>query len=261
MFKKCELITTTRLKCERPGFSNQGRVDVYLSINNIDFIKKDVIFIQNGIIKIYHSNILVNPTLTSVNSFIKDRTFSDTYFVGTGFLNSSEIYIRFYDHFINHLEKVKFINSTHLYTNFVSFQTFNVEYPRELKISVTFDHGITEKTSSLTTSILKPIDIQIHPKEFRKSETIQFNIKLIASANIAIEHPIRLFIDVLSNPTATSAIEFNCNQNYTFCSSKTIVGTAGTYQLVVSQLIDGNWVPLFVNAETIRVYGKFNFKF
>eukprot|EP01080_Neovahlkampfia_damariscottae_P009149 gene9149-1237_t len=243
MVKLCQILSPVRLKCPRPGFSKAGEVDVYFSINEVDYAKTTSLFIQD-----------VNPTLISINEYIQDRYFTDIYLIGTGFLNSSEIFIRFYDNYVNNYEKAMFINSTHLYTNLISFQDFNITFPRELKISVTFDHGITQTFSSFTTSILSPVSISLIPNEFKTLSHIEFNASSLLTANIGIQNPTKLHIDAVENPNQNTFVEFDCIKDFSKCISKSQVSVSGSFKLIVSQLINEKWTPLFLNTKYIEIY-------
>jgi hypothetical protein len=144
--KPCELVSEVTVKCPRPGFSNAGSVEIFFSINGIDFLS------TNSFLKI----ISVTPSFTQISpNVIVDRKYTNIYIIGSDFINSTDILIKFYDNYVTQYSNAVYINDTHLFTNLVSFQTFNMTYPRTLKISLTFDRGITEKNSNLLVDIVE----------------------------------------------------------------------------------------------------------
>jgi hypothetical protein len=142
----CEMISEVSIKCPRPSYSTAGSVEIFFSINGIDFLS------TNSFLKVISA--ASTFALISPNSIV-DRKYTDIYIIGSDFINSTDILIKFYDNYVTQYTNATYINDTHLFTNLISFQTFNMTYPRILKIALTFDRGITETNTNLLVNLLE----------------------------------------------------------------------------------------------------------
>jgi hypothetical protein len=62
----------------------------------------------------------------------------------------------------------------------------------------------------------------------------------------------QLFIDRIDNPTTTTKILFDCNQNMTYCSS-TKTASVGRFEFSIFQQINEKWVQIFINIKPIEI--------
>jgi hypothetical protein len=138
----CTILNDTSLSCLSPSFANNGNISLALSVNDIDFVS-----IPLKLFLVKKSDINVggygNGVLKSSNKFDILMSFTNNFAVSK-FASLQTFTVKLYDEYFNlnlqaTLNSILSANSIQLLTTVENLWENNIEFPRKLTASLSFD--------------------------------------------------------------------------------------------------------------------------
>eukprot|EP01080_Neovahlkampfia_damariscottae_P013199 gene13199-9731_t len=198
-------------------FMKKSTVSIALSLLNGDFVSSQQ--------KLYvHGNgmnfISISPKLiTNANQMIQMK--------GNSFQNRSIITTKFFNSKMQEMVQSNLIeNDTISIPIPKKFYVENILYPFDLKVSVSFDNGISFVETNQSVKIISLNKIELNPSNSPRNTSISFGLNLPYYLN-----GILFALKLISN---ANTIDLNCNSDYSLCnSSKYAFIKSGQYDLYV----------------------------
>jgi hypothetical protein len=225
IYGTCTFTQTNDIKCPFPSFNETGKFSIGIS-------QSDVFEILGTQLTVYDSQWMsIDYVFSKSLSFTRETIL---YIIGSKFIDTSSIIVKCSDSFIENLSIAKYINETHIQTTIQPFYMLNIVFPRVLKVSVSFDGGLSFFTNNTNVYIDNLKNIELFPSSLSKGELTKGIVIKNYPEQGLFYNISKYTVDYYLNYNQTISLKLNCSKpqkSGLICDLTTPPFIVGNYQL------------------------------
>jgi hypothetical protein len=254
-YETCSFIQSKDLKCPFPSFNETGKISIGIT-------QSDVFEILETPLTVYDSQWISIDSLSSKGLSFTHETI--LYIIGSKFIDTTSIMVKCSDSFIETHSIAKYINETHLQTTVQPFYKLNIVFPRVLKVSVSFDGGLSFMINNTNVYIDNLKNIELFPSYLFKGDlTKGIQIKNYPEEGLHYNTS-KYTVDYFLNYNQSISLKLNCSKpqkSGLICDLMTPPLIVGNYRLklLLVNLENGQREEIQITSMNwIYIYGKKN---